>query len=76
MTSCVILHNMIIESGNFQCLKMNCINGWVLLQMLITMCLLHFDAFLARHQEARDSNTHHQLQDDLVEHLWILKGGV
>jgi hypothetical protein len=34
-----------------------------------------FTAFLTRRQEVRDSNTHHQLQYDLVEHLWILKGG-
>jgi hypothetical protein len=33
-----------------------------------------FAAFLARRQEVRDSNTYHQLQDDLVEHLWTLKG--
>jgi hypothetical protein len=34
-----------------------------------------FAAFLARRQEVRNSNTHHQLQDDLVEHLWTLKCG-
>jgi hypothetical protein len=26
------------------------------------------------HQVIRDANTHSQLQDDLVEHLWMLKG--
>jgi hypothetical protein len=32
-----------------------------------------FATFLVMHQEIRDANTHHQLQDDLVEHLWMLK---
>jgi hypothetical protein len=33
-----------------------------------------FASFLAMHQVIRDANTHSQLQDDLVEHLWMLKG--
>jgi hypothetical protein len=33
-----------------------------------------FAAFLAMRQEIRDANTHGQLQDNLVEHLWMLKG--
>jgi hypothetical protein len=36
---------------------------------------LVFVVFLARRQKVRDFNTHHQLQDDLVEYLWTLKGG-
>jgi hypothetical protein len=32
-----------------------------------------FAAFLSRRQEVRDRNTLHQLQDDLLEHLWIRK---
>jgi hypothetical protein len=32
-----------------------------------------FAAFLAKLQEVRDTNTYHQLQDDVVEHLWRLK---
>jgi hypothetical protein len=34
-----------------------------------------FAPFLAMRQEIRDTTIHHQLQDDLVDHLWILKGG-
>jgi hypothetical protein len=33
-----------------------------------------FATFLAMRQEIRDENTHSQLQDDLMEHLWMLKG--
>jgi hypothetical protein len=33
-----------------------------------------FAVFLAMRQEIRDANTHSQLQDDLVKHLWMLKG--
>jgi hypothetical protein len=32
---------------------------------------LAFAAFLTMTQEVRDTNTHHQLQDDLVQHVWI-----
>ncbi|KAK1618171.1 hypothetical protein QYE76_023688 [Lolium multiflorum] len=33
-----------------------------------------FADFLAMHAEIRDSNVHDQLQADLVEHLWRIKG--
>lgn len=61
--------------GNFQCSTLNHMNGWLLLQMLITMCLPHFLLFPPGVKKSWDSNTHHQLQNDLVEHLWTLKGG-
>jgi hypothetical protein len=36
--------------------------------------LAAFAAFLAIRQEICDANTHSRLQDDLLEHLWMLKG--
>jgi hypothetical protein len=33
-----------------------------------------FSTFLAMCQQIQDANTHSQQQDDLVEHLWMLKG--
>ena len=30
--------------------------------------------YLVRHAEIRDTNVHDQLQSDLIEHLWMLKG--
>jgi hypothetical protein len=32
-----------------------------------------FVAFLAKRQEIRDTNTHHQPQNDIVKHLWTFK---
>jgi hypothetical protein len=32
-----------------------------------------FAVILTMSQEVRDTNTYHQLQDDVVEHLWRLK---
>uniref|UniRef100_A0A453CUY8 Uncharacterized protein n=1 Tax=Aegilops tauschii subsp. strangulata TaxID=200361 RepID=A0A453CUY8_AEGTS len=31
-------------------------------------------AFIEAHREIEDANTHGQLRDDLVEHLWQLDG--
>jgi hypothetical protein len=31
-------------------------------------------AFIAMHQEIQDSTIHQLLQDDLVEHIWRLRG--
>ena len=31
-------------------------------------------AYLSMRQEIRDPQVHHQLQKDLIEHLWRLKG--
>jgi hypothetical protein len=33
-----------------------------------------FASFLAMRKKIQDSATHHQLQDDLVDHLWMFKG--
>jgi hypothetical protein len=35
-----------------------------------------FTNFLAMHQDIYDKAVYHQLQNDLVEHLWVIKGGV
>jgi hypothetical protein len=33
-----------------------------------------FTDFLTMHAEIRDSNVHEQLQNDLVEYMWRVKG--
>ena len=76
MTACVILHNMIIESERTNpVFDMEPYER----QGPLTNVDHHvpaaaFAAFLARREQIRDNNTHFQLQDDLVEHLWMLKG--
>jgi hypothetical protein len=76
MTCCVILHNIIIESKReflvFDTEPYERIGPLADVDHNVPPA---FAAFLVRRQEVRDFNTHHQLQDDLVEHLWTLKGG-
>jgi hypothetical protein len=38
--------------------------------------LRHCRSHTHMRREIRGANTHHHLQDDLVEHLWILKENV
>ena len=33
-----------------------------------------FAKFLVMHHKKHDEDVHHQLQDDLIDHLWTLKG--
>ena len=75
MTACVILHNMIIESErDFPVFDTEPYERVGPLADVDHNVPPAFAAFLARRQEIRDTTTHHQMQDHLVEHLWILKG--
>jgi hypothetical protein len=60
-------------SGSIRCISLNHITDKVLLRV-DHQVPAEFAAFFAMRQEIRDANTHSQLQDDLVEHLWMLKG--
>ncbi|XP_008680649.2 uncharacterized protein [Zea mays] len=69
MKACVIMHNMIVEDegevdpdGRFQ-------DGGDNAQPSHDQ---HpdLDEFIETHRKIRDKETHHQLQQDLVEHLW------
>ncbi|KAK1682675.1 hypothetical protein QYE76_043523 [Lolium multiflorum] len=76
MQACVIMHNMIIEDdrknhvrshvGPYECQGP--------LAEVDHELPADFADFLAMHAEIRDSNVHEQLQADLVEHLWRIKG--
>ncbi|KAK1607251.1 hypothetical protein QYE76_030924 [Lolium multiflorum] len=76
MQTCVIMHNMIIEDdrknharthvGPYEC------EGP--LAEVDHELPADFADFLAMHAKIRDSNVHDQLQADLVEHLWRIKG--
>ena len=75
MTACVILHNMIIESErNNPVFDMEPYERQgPLANVDHQVPAAAFAAFLGRREQIRDNNTHFQLQDDLVEHLWMLK---
>ena len=72
---CVIMHNMIMESERddhriFDHARdimgpLANPNPWVPSK---------FADFISMHNEIRDENVNHQLQDDLADHLWALKG--
>ncbi|KAK1631803.1 hypothetical protein QYE76_006118 [Lolium multiflorum] len=76
MQACVIMHNMIIEDdrknharshvGPYECQGP--------LAEVDHELPADFADFLAMHAEIPDSNVHEQLQADLVEHLWRIKG--
>lgn len=76
MQACVIMHNMIIEDdcknharthvGPYEC------EGP--LAEVDHELPADFTDFLAMHAEIRDNNIHEQLQNDLVEHMWRIKG--
>jgi hypothetical protein len=75
MNACVIRHNMIIESERehpvYDPEPYHRHGPLVNVDHQVSAA---FAAFLAMLQEIRDANTDSQLQDDLVEHLWMLKG--
>ena len=76
MQACVIMHNMIIEDdrknqvrrhvGPYECQGP--------LAEVDHELPADFADFLAMHAEIRDNNVYEQLQNDLVEHLWRVKG--
>jgi hypothetical protein len=75
MNACVIIHNMIIESEReHPVYDPKPYHRQGSLANVDHQMPATFAAFFAMWQEIRDANTHSQLQDDLVEHLWMLKG--
>lgn len=74
MRACIILHNMIIEYQrdalteiereywkNDETINMGCGD-------------MDFATFLGRYERVHDSEKHHQLKEDLIEHLWRIRG--
>jgi hypothetical protein len=76
MQACVIMHNMIIEDdrknharrhvGPYECVGP--------LAEVDHELPADFANFLVMHAEIRDNNVHDQLQADLVQYLWWIKG--
>ena len=76
MICSVILHNMIIENKR----EMNCDYIYnrkstsATIDSLGTCQLAGFSQFVSKFQRINNSNMHTQLQNELVSHLWALKG--
>lgn len=76
MRTCIILHNMIIEdqrdcSTPFDYRDISTSDSTTSVQ---SMGEVDFGAFLSRFEQVHDKHLHYQLQNDLIEHLWKLKG--
>jgi hypothetical protein len=73
MNACVTMHNMTIKSERehpvFDTKPYHHQGPLVTVDHHVAAA---FPTFLAMCQEIRDANTHRQLQDNLVEHLWML----
>ena len=75
MTCCVILHNVIIEREQEEpVFETEPYYRQTLLAQIDHQLLTTWTAFLNTRQEIRDPQVHQQLPQDLVEHLWRLKG--
>jgi hypothetical protein len=69
MTSCVIMHNMIMEDGRENAAQLG---GWDFQGPLVQPEHVpqEFEAYLQAHCDLRDQQVHQQLQADLVEHFY------
>ena len=75
MTCCVILHNMIIESEQEEpVFDTEPYYRQGPLAQVDHQLLATWTAFLNMRQEIRDPQGHQKVPQDLVEHLWSLKG--
>ena len=75
MTCCVILHNMIIESEQEELVfDTEPYYRQGPLAQVDHQLSATWTAFLNIRQKIRNALMHQQLQQDLVEHLWRLKG--
>ncbi|XP_038726409.1 uncharacterized protein LOC120017301 [Tripterygium wilfordii] len=83
MKACVILHNMIVEDERdmFKSIE----NGKYYLFEEVDISELDrndaayhydFDQFIKGRQKLKNKSIHHRLQEDLVEHLWEVRGNV
>ncbi|KAL3334478.1 hypothetical protein AABB24_030952, partial [Solanum stoloniferum] len=71
MTTCIILHNMIIEDERV--LNAPIQDAVEAPTPTIEMVIgenLRFEQFLARHKKIKDKNVHFELRNALIEHLW------
>ena len=76
MRSCIMLHNMIVEderdtySHHWTDYDQSEASGSSTPQPFSTEVLPAFANHMRARSELRDSNVHHELQSDLVKHIW------
>ncbi|KAG7578909.1 Harbinger transposase-derived protein [Arabidopsis thaliana x Arabidopsis arenosa] len=80
MRSCIILHNMIVEderetyAQHWTDYDQSEASGSSTQQLFSTEVLPVFANHVRARSEMLDSNVHHELQADLVKHIWAQKG--
>ena len=80
MRSCIILHNMIVEderdtyAQNWTDYDQSEASGSSTPQPFSTEVLPAFANHVRTRSELRDSTIHHELQSDLVKHIWAKFG--
>jgi hypothetical protein len=73
MTTCIILHNMIIEDErDLGSIESPYESGAAEIRDFVWTS--NFVSFVKKHEEIRDSQTHFELKNDLIEHLWQWQG--
>ena len=74
MKTCVILYNMIIEDERDDSESLNIEYDQLDddLSELSRNHTIELTDFIQRHHHIRDSSAHHHLQEDLIEHQWLL----
>ncbi|KAK4723665.1 hypothetical protein R3W88_026444 [Solanum pinnatisectum] len=71
MTTCIILHNMIIEDErDFNAPIQDVVEAPTPTIEMVVDENLQFEQFLARHKKIKDKNAHFELRNALIEHLW------
>ncbi|XP_055527068.1 uncharacterized protein LOC129719699 [Wyeomyia smithii] len=75
MRTCIILHNMIIEDERDNVVTFDYMFAYENATTNVPMCSkLDFSAFLTRYKQVHDTAMHYQLRNDLIEHLWNMRG--
>ncbi|XP_065095815.1 uncharacterized protein LOC135717617 [Ochlerotatus camptorhynchus] len=74
--ACIILHNMVIEYQRDASIEVDrdTWNNDETLNMGTYRDNVNFTAFLEHYEDVHNAAVHLQLQEDLIEHVWIVKG--
>ncbi|KAL9229942.1 hypothetical protein vseg_005354 [Gypsophila vaccaria] len=76
MYACIILHNMIVENEGDQIANFVPDTDEGPSIPYNQGSIEEFRSTLQRRADVRDRDTHHQLREDLVEHIWQRFGGI